>query len=441
MRLAVRRSLFSIFLLLGISAATASAQTTPAATVEPAAKPAIAAAPTSAEVMRDRINKAKAYLAVRNYNAAIFELENIRRESAEPSVQSVTSVLLMTCYLEKGDFKKAQDLLTIYFNSQKTTKPEALTSYAAVAGQIIKAARNQAERYRSLGIPVSDRSLPIESLTELEKLRELLETVVTQTKEISADQVKANAAFGLLEEAAAARALIARDDYDARRWRDELSEWREQMASSRSVVVNAMDGSTEMPMSGNPAETTTLRPQALPAGSQPQAVVSGPAQPSANLLNPVPANPARATTEPTPETGRPRTVSQPDEGRKDAGKAVTNAGNSPDAASSAEANDRSSQKGATPAGPVAVGSLLPYATRQVPPVYPPAARSARTTGVVRVELILDEQGEIAEIKSVNGPTLLQESAKDAVRKWKFRPLMLNGQAVRAAGFVSFNFSL
>ncbi|NMV12107.1 hypothetical protein HKB26_02535, partial [Vibrio parahaemolyticus] len=113
---------------------------------------------------------------------------------------------------EKGDYRKAQDLLTASFNEQKTTKPNAFISYAAVAGQIAKVARSVSERYRSFGISASDRSLPIEVLSDLEKMRELLETVITQIREISAEPGKASTAFGLLEEMTAARASIARDD-------------------------------------------------------------------------------------------------------------------------------------------------------------------------------------------------------------------------------------
>jgi outer membrane biosynthesis protein TonB len=54
---------------------------------------------------------------------------------------------------------------------------------------------------------------------------------------------------------------------------------------------------------------------------------------------------------------------------------------------------------------------------------------------------LDEQGNVAEVNTASGPILLQGSAKDAIRKWKFRPVMVEGQAVKATGFVSFNFSL
>ena len=75
------------------------------------------------------------------------------------------------------------------------------------------------------------------------------------------------------------------------------------------------------------------------------------------------------------------------------------------------------------------------------PTYPPAAKSMRTTGIVKVELVIDEAGEVVEVQRTSGPALLQGAAKDAVRKWKFKPFTRDGQPVRATGFVNFNFSL
>ncbi len=200
--------------------------------------------PTSGDIMRGRISKAKAFIAVRNYNAAIYELENIRKESADVSVQGVVNVLLMNSYLEQGDYKRAQDLLTGFYTQQKTTKPNASATYMAVAGQIIKGARSRVERYRALGLSVSDRALPLEALNDLEKMRETLEIVVTESKEMG--QTKANSADAmmLLEEASNSRSMLARDDYDARHWKDEVADTREQMASSHSIVLSAINGET-----------------------------------------------------------------------------------------------------------------------------------------------------------------------------------------------------
>jgi len=92
-------------------------------------------------------------------------------------------------------------------------------------------------------------------------------------------------------------------------------------------------------------------------------------------------------------------------------------------------------------GPVSVGSLLPYVTKQQPPVYPAAAKTMRMTGLVTVAVLIDEQGNVSEIKETTGPAMLQPAAKDAIRKWHFRPFTKDGQAVRATGFINFNFAL
>ena len=191
--------------------------------------------------MRERISKSKAYIVVRNYNAAIFELENIRKESSDPSVQGVVNVLLMNSYLEQGDYKRAQDLLAEFYAAQKTTRPNASDSYMAVAGQIIKGARNRVERYRTLGLNTSDRTLPLEALNDLEKMRETLELVITQTKEIGADKAKASDAMLMLEEASNSRSMLARDDFDSRRWKEEVADTREKMVRSNSVVMSAVN--------------------------------------------------------------------------------------------------------------------------------------------------------------------------------------------------------
>jgi protein TonB len=65
----------------------------------------------------------------------------------------------------------------------------------------------------------------------------------------------------------------------------------------------------------------------------------------------------------------------------------------------------------------------------------------RTTGVVRLEVTVNESGEVSGIQQATGPTLLQSAAKDAVRKWRFKPFVRDGRPVKATGFVSFNFSL
>ena len=403
MPLNVRRLYTSALLVLSVFVLAAQAQT-----VDPAPVPPVQA-PTSGDVMRDRISKAKAFIVVRNYSAAIYELQNIRKESGDVAVQSVVNVLLMNSYLEQGDFKRAQDMLGQFYNEQKTTKANAAASYAAVAGQIIKSARSRAERYRALGLSVTDRTLPLEALNDLEKMRETLELVITQTKEIGKAPAKTADAMGLLEEAVNSRTMIARDDYDARHWKDEVADTREEMASSRSVVLNAVNeppadtNFNQVAGNFNPApvipqpiaDTKTIRDREVKQSDTNVAKNDIPVY--------IPSAPATVIEEPKP-TEAPKT----DTAKGD---------------------------------PIDVGSLVAYATKQPPPVYPPAARTMRATGIVKVEVTVNESGDVSEVQKTSGPSMLQSAAKDAVKKWKFKPFVRDGQPVKATGFVSFNFSL
>jgi len=454
----VRRFCTSALLSLIASGVAVHAQTpqqSPPADAQAAAQTIpIKAAPTSAEIMRDRISKAKAFIAVRNYNAAIYELENIRRETSDSSVQAVTTVLLMNSYLEQRDYKRAQDFLTETFNLQKSNRPNASEVYSAIAGQVVKGARTKVDRYRSLGLMVSDRNLPLEAVTDIEHMRETLELVITQAKENGKDIAKAPTAMALLEEATSSRSLLARDDYDARRWKDEVADSREQLANGRSVITNAVDGT----VSSNPAATNQTVAMNNPVTSAPAGVPV--TRPAVNLIpNDRPAdspkvpaetltaaNDKPAPSQPPRKEELPRTASQPAVAQEQPKPIVVQ--NVPQNVPSAAPQQQAVKDEAAPAtaasaetGPLEVGSLLAYATNRAAPVYPPAARTMRASGVVKVEVTVDENGEVTEVQKSSGPTLLQAAAKDAVRKWRFKPFTRDGQPVRATGFVNFNFTL
>jgi TonB family protein len=439
MPLNVRGLYTSVLLILSGLAAFTNAQTvsqTPSPAPQTPAPQLIntVKAPTSAEIMRDRISKAKAFIAVRNYNAAIYELENIRRETSDVSVQGVTNVLLMNSYLEQGDYKRAQDFLTEAFNIQKTTKPNASDLYNAVAGQVIKGARTKVERYKALGLMVADRNLPLEAVNDIERMRETLELVITQTKDIGKDKVKSNTAMALLEEATNSRGALARDDYDARRWKDEIADSREQLANSRSVITNAVDGTTSS--NALPAtmiavnttslpETPTIRPKlpdTAPVVRPPLADTSN--KPSDALL----ATNEKPVVEDTKKTDEPV-------------KSLVILNTPKETTEPVKQNVPPQTETAKASGPIEVGSLKEFATKQTIPVYPSTARSMRTTGIVKVEVTVDESGDVTEVQKTSGPSLLQTAAKEAVRKWKFKPFVRDGQPVRATGFVNFNFSL
>lgn len=422
----------------------------------------ISAQQTAADQMRERVAKAKAFIAVKNYNAAIFELENIRRETKDSTLTGVLNVLLMNSYLEQGDYRRAQDFLK-ELSDPKTNQNNA-ANYFAVAGQVVKGARNQLERYRALGLSVSDRSLPLEAAVDLEKMRETLELIIEQSKVLGKEKNRSPDAMALLEESTGARGSLAKDDYDATRWKNEAADAREMMASSRSVVVNAVNlPATETPTSDKPADvpkTDVQNNAAQPAAqtvfkpvptSAPAASMSVPVvakKTTTDSSNAIDAVGTTANQKPAEaqsiefqavETAQIKTESPVNPGTAVRSRLIPEE-NSENAAGNGEKSAEQVQNLKSNA-PLEVGSLIEYATQKSNPIYPAPARNMRMTGVVRVELIIDEAGQVAEVQKTSGPTLLQRAATDAVKKWKFKPFTRDGEPVKAIGFVNFNFNL
>ena len=87
-----------------------------------------------------------------------------------------------------------------------------------------------------------------------------------------------------------------------------------------------------------------------------------------------------------------------------------------------------------------IGSLLDQASQKVNPSYPAFAKSAHVTGIVRVDLVIDEKGSVVSAQSTTGPPMLRQAAIDASTRWKFRPTIRDGKPVSVAGFLNFNFA-
>jgi protein TonB len=73
--------------------------------------------------------------------------------------------------------------------------------------------------------------------------------------------------------------------------------------------------------------------------------------------------------------------------------------------------------------------------------YPAIARAARVEGVVVIDAIIDEQGNVVQAHVVSGPGLLIGAALESVRKWKYEPTRLNGEPVSVEMRVQVHFSL
>ena len=79
--------------------------------------------------------------------------------------------------------------------------------------------------------------------------------------------------------------------------------------------------------------------------------------------------------------------------------------------------------------------------RKVLPTYPPLARSARIQGTVVLQAMIGQQGTIEDLRLVSGHPMLATAAIEAVRQWRYRPYILNGQPVEVETQITVNFSL
>jgi protein TonB len=97
-------------------------------------------------------------------------------------------------------------------------------------------------------------------------------------------------------------------------------------------------------------------------------------------------------------------------------------------------------KGATP---VRIGGAItpPERVKYVPPVYPAVAQQAKVSGIVIIQAIVDENGDVAMTKVLKSIPLLDEAAVQAVRQWKYTPTTLNGVPVPVLMTVTVSFSL
>lgn len=81
--------------------------------------------------------------------------------------------------------------------------------------------------------------------------------------------------------------------------------------------------------------------------------------------------------------------------------------------------------------PVRIGGVIKQPTRvvHVDAIYPPIAQSARVQGIVIVEAIVGCDGSVVDARVLRGQPLLNESAVEAVKKWRYTPTLLNGVPV------------
>lgn len=75
------------------------------------------------------------------------------------------------------------------------------------------------------------------------------------------------------------------------------------------------------------------------------------------------------------------------------------------------------------------------------PVYPQIAALAQVQGVVRISMVVGTNGVPHDLQFVSGAPLLMRAAMDAVKTWRFRPMLVNGSPVEVDTVASVNFFL
>ena len=86
---------------------------------------------------------------------------------------------------------------------------------------------------------------------------------------------------------------------------------------------------------------------------------------------------------------------------------------------------------------VAEGNVI----HRVDPLYPSIARSAHIQGDVVLQALISKQGTIENLRAISGHAILQQAAIDAVKQWKYKPWILNTEAVEVETTIIVHFRI
>jgi len=90
---------------------------------------------------------------------------------------------------------------------------------------------------------------------------------------------------------------------------------------------------------------------------------------------------------------------------------------------------------------VSQGVTTGMLVKKVAPEYPPEARRGRIEGTVVMHAIISKAGDVATLELVSGHPMLAPAAIEAVKQWKYKPYLLNGNPVEVDTLIQVNFTL
>jgi protein TonB len=79
--------------------------------------------------------------------------------------------------------------------------------------------------------------------------------------------------------------------------------------------------------------------------------------------------------------------------------------------------------------------------KRVEPRYPVNALATHTQGTVQIDATIDKEGRVLNPKVLSGSVLLASAALDAVRQWRYKPYLLDGQPVEIHTQITINFKM
>jgi TonB family protein len=89
----------------------------------------------------------------------------------------------------------------------------------------------------------------------------------------------------------------------------------------------------------------------------------------------------------------------------------------------------------------AEGGILNSRTIQMPaPKYPAEAKKIHAFGEVQVKVLVDETGKVISAEAMFGPESLRQAAVDAAKLARFKPMIVNGAAVKVSGILTYDFA-
>ncbi len=87
---------------------------------------------------------------------------------------------------------------------------------------------------------------------------------------------------------------------------------------------------------------------------------------------------------------------------------------------------------------VSSGTMAGLAISQPQPIYPPIRKGEIKSGTMILHAVISKQGDVEDLSVVSGASILVPATMDAVRKWKYKPYILNGEPVEVQTTISIN---